>query len=453
MKERKGGIVEKAKIIQFPHGRKKRDEARRRDSLNDGKSGSVYSRNGKLWVYFRYLGERVREPSGLKDTPGNRRTLRRQLDLIVAEIENGLFEFAKRFPQSSKKDHFTLLEGKTVRKEPEEVLFGEYVKRWWEEMRPGMSLSQVRDYRGILDHRLLPYFGDVQFSEFRPVLMKKFLAHMKGKKNRYGRPLSAKRIHNVMIPLRVITRDAIDEHGWVELHDPFAGLKMPRVKRIRIHPFSFEEWKVLMGHILPWYRPYFEFAVQTGLRPSEQVALKWTAIDEEFIHIELSRVRKEEKSELKTDGSNRRIEIRPSIHKVLEEQKELVARVNSPYVFLNTHGKPVRPEKLGEVWQRAMAKSGLSYRRMYEIRHTFASWALHAGESPEWVARTLGHVNTSMVYKTYGRYIPNLTRQDGSAFERVFSENIPQKERGEHENSHNFSHNGIFSGHSPELTT
>jgi integrase len=63
---------------------------------------------------------------------------------------------------------------------------------------------------------------------------------------------------------------------------------------------------------------------------------------------------------------------------------------------------------------------------MYETRHTFASWALAAGESPEWVARTLGHVNTSMVFKTYGRYIPNLTRQDGSAFERQFNEEVLQ---------------------------
>jgi integrase len=57
----------------------------------------------------------------------------------------------------------------------------------------------------------------------------------------------------------------------------------------------------------------------------------------------------------------------------------------------------VRQEKIGEVWQRAMAKSGLPYRRPYETRHTFASWALAAGESPEWVARTLGHMNTAMV--------------------------------------------------------
>ncbi len=32
----------------------------------------------------------------------------------------------------------------------------------------------------------------------------------------------------------------------------------------------------------------------------------------------------------------------------------------------------------------------------------------------------LGHVDTSMVYKTYGRYIPNLTRADGSALEKQF---------------------------------
>lgn len=74
-----------------------------------------------------------------------------------------------------------------------------------------------------------------------------------------------------------------------------------------------------------------------------------------------------------------------------------------------------------------MKKSGLPYRRMYETRHTFASWALAAGETPEWEARTLGHVDTSMVYKTYGRYIPNLTRQDGSAFERQYMESINEK--------------------------
>lgn len=371
---------------------------------------------------FRYLDERVREPSGLDDTPANRTAVRRQLDLVIAEIDNGVFKFAERFPHSKKKEHFSRLEGKTLKKGPEEVLFGDYQKQRWEEMGRGMSPTQIRDYASILKNHLLPYFEKMAFCEFKPVAMKKFLAYLKTRKNRYGQPISPKRIHNVLIPLRVIVRDAIDEFGWTGMLDPFRGLKLPKGRRLRIQPFSYEEWATLMKFMPPWYRPYFEFAVQTGLRPSEQVALKWTAIDYEFIHIELSRVRNEEKIELKTERSARRIDVRPSMQKILKEQGELTGGFSSTYVFLNAQGRPVRQEKVGEVWQRAMTKSGLPYRRPYETRHTFASWALAAGESPEWVARTLGHVNAAMLCKTYGRYIPNLTRQDGSAFERRYVE-------------------------------
>ena len=209
--------------------------------------------------------------------------------------------------------------------------------------------------------------------------------------------------------------------------DPFARLRLPKAQKKRIYPFNFDEWQTLMKHITPWYRPYFEFAVQTGLRPSEQVALKWGDIDDRFIHIERSRVRNIEKQDLKTAGSRRFIEIRPSMAKVLADQKKLTSTFDSPYVFINTEGRPILQDKLRELWARAMAKTSLSYRRMYETRHTFASWALGAGELPEWVAQTLGHVNTSMIYKTYGRYIRNLTRQDGSAFEKLYAASTNNK--------------------------
>jgi integrase len=176
--------------------------------------------------------------------------------------------------------------------------------------------------------------------------------------------------------------------------------------------------------ILPHHQPYFEFFIQTGLRPSEQVALKWTAIDDEFIHIELSRVRNQEKDDLKTAGSNRSIFLTATLLQTLKAQKKITKNFESPYVFLNTQGRPILQDKLRELWIRTMQKSKLQHRRMYDTRHTFASWALAAGESPEWIARTLGHVNTSMVYKTYGRYIPNLKRKDGSAFEKQFTNEI-----------------------------
>jgi integrase len=417
-------------IVDLTQYRKKKKQAPKRKRPRSQTKGSVYSRGGNLWVDFRYLDERVREPSGLIDTAENCNTVRKQLDLIIAEIGNGIFEFAKRFPHSSRKEYFAELEGRTVTKDPADVIFSEYVEKWWTDMKPGMSDSQIRDYTSILDCHVLPRFSDVPFSEFwSPVVLKKFVAELKGKTNRHKKPLSAKRIQNILIPLRAIVKDAKDEFGWMDMGDPFSQLKLPKVKRIRIYPFDFKEWEILMAHIRPWYRPYFEFSVATGLRPSEQVALKWSDIDGNYIYIERSRVKNKEKADLKTTDSRRGIEIRASMQKALDDQRVVTRGFDSPYVFINTQGRPILQDKLRELWARAMKKSGLKYRRMYECRHTFASWALGAGELPEWVARTLGHVDTSMIYKTYGRYIRNLIRADGTAFERLYAKRAAGSEQ------------------------
>jgi integrase len=115
---------------------------------------------------------------------------------------------------------------------------------------------------------------------------------------------------------------------------------------------------------------------------------------------------------------------------VLKMQREMTAHFESAYVFVNMEGRAVIQNVVREIWVRAMEKSGLPFRRMYDTRHTFASWALAAGESPEWVARTLGHTNTSMVFRTYGRYIPNLTRHDGSALEALLADSTKKDNLG-----------------------
>ena len=391
----------------------------KRENINQGRKGSVVARNGKLWVDFRYLNNRVREPVGLPDTQQNRITIRKKLDLVLAEIENGVFEFAKRFPYSKKREFFSILETGTYQKDPSSITFGEYYEKWYKEMRPGMSESKIRDYKSVINNHLMPYFGNLPFNVFTPVLMKKFQANLKSKRSPAGTPLSNKRIQNIFIPLRVIVADAFLEYGF-KLPNPFAGLRLPNSRKFRVQPFNYEEWETLMSSIPEWYQPYFEFAVNTGLRPSEQVALKWSAIENDFFSIELSRVRNREKKELKTESSYRIIAITDTIRNILERQRQMVRGFKSEYVFVNIEGRPILQDKMRELWMRAMKRSGLTQRRMYETRHTFASWALAAGESPEWVARTLGHVDTSMVFRTYGRYIPNLTRQDGSAFERVY---------------------------------
>ena len=66
------------------------------------------------------------------------------------------------------------------------------------------------------------------------------------------------------------------------------------------------------------------------------------------------------------------------------------------------------------MWYTALEKAGLKRRDLYNTRHTFATHALASGEDPGWVAKMLGHTTLLMLMTRYYRYIPNLTRQDGS---------------------------------------
>jgi integrase len=76
------------------------------------------------------------------------------------------------------------------------------------------------------------------------------------------------------------------------------------------------------------------------------------------------------------------------------------------------------------VWYPLLRHLGLKKRRPYQCRHTAATLWLAAGEAPEWIARQLGHTTTEMLFRVYSRYVPNLTRRDGSAFERLITQSI-----------------------------
>ena len=79
------------------------------------------------------------------------------------------------------------------------------------------------------------------------------------------------------------------------------------------------------------------------------------------------------------------------------------------------------------VWYPLLAHLDLRKRSPYQTRHTAATLWLAAGENPEWIARQMGHSSTEMLFRVYSRFVPNLTRQDGSAFERMLlTQSTPQ---------------------------
>ena len=82
---------------------------------------------------------------------------------------------------------------------------------------------------------------------------------------------------------------------------------------------------------------------------------------------------------------------------------------------------------MNRVWYPLLRYLGLKKRKPYQTRHTTATLWLAAGENPEWIARQMGHTNTRMLFTVYSRFVPNLTRNDGSAFDRLVSAGVVKK--------------------------
>jgi len=96
--------------------------------------------------------------------------------------------------------------------------------------------------------------------------------------------------------------------------------------------------------------------------------------------------------------------------------------IEAEYVFCSTEGQSVRLSKVRRrVWIPALKRAGLEIREMKQTRHTFATIALSCGESPLWIAKTMGYRNAEMVIKVYSRYLENINgTEDGSIMDRMY---------------------------------
>jgi integrase len=122
----------------------------------------------------------------------------------------------------------------------------------------------------------------------------------------------------------------------------------------------------------------------------------------------------------KTDASQRDIQMSQIVFDALKAQFEATGTME--FVFCNRAGEPLDTNNFTKrVWYPLLRHLGLELRRPYQTRHTAATLWLAAGEAPEWIARQLRHASTEMLFRVYSRFVPNLTRRDGSAMDRLLN--------------------------------
>lgn len=380
---------------------------------------SIRSRRGKLFVDFRYMNMRCRETTNLSDTPANRKKLAKIIEKMEAEITLGIFDYAAYFPKSERAQEMTELADRAEACISRNPTFRQFSEIFYEERKIEWRPSYRQKTQIILNKYLLPEFGGKAVHAIKKPDLLTFRSSLA--KVRYGKDgqssLSVARINQIMILLRMILEEASDRH---EFEMPYKNIKNLKQARPDVNPFTLAEVWLFLKHVRADYKPYYTIRFFTGMRTSEIDGLKWDCInfDRREISIRGALVNGE-MGPTKTLGSQRDIAISQLVYDALLEQK---ARTygKSEFVFCNSQGNPMEYRNVNRrVWKPTLALLGLKHRRAYQTRHTAATLWLAAGENPEWIARQMGHSSTEMLFRVYSRYVPDITRQDGSAMDNL----------------------------------
>ena len=423
---------------------------------------SIRRRNetGTLYFDFRFRGVRCREQTSLKDTRLNREKLQRVAAKIEHAIAVNAFDYRAFFPNSPRASQFEAMVTEVPAPQPEEVLaaaseaarqlargseaavvampatalFRDFADTWYAEREIDWKRSNRIKVGDILNKHLIPRFRGRRVGDITKADILDYRAHL-AKEPRDGKGLSHARINGILNILRQILDEAADRFNFTT---PYRNVRPLRVPRTRVEPLSLADVRRFLDTVPTPWRPFYTVAFFTGLRTGELIGLQWDAVDlERGVLRVVSTYVYGELDDPKTEGSVRDVALCPIVIDALKMQRAQSPAPDAPFVFCARNGQPLNYRNLARrIWHPTLKTLGLAARRPYQTRHTAATLWLASGEAPEWIARQLGHASTRMLFTVYSRYVPNLTRHDGSAFARMLDTALGEHTREGGEDCH-----------------
>jgi integrase len=190
--------------------------------------------------------------------------------------------------------------------------------------------------------------------------------------------------------------------GMINANPAKLGVDNPSPRRREQRPFeSWAELDAVAVNLSPRYRPMVIFAAATGLRPAEWLALEWRDIDLEarvvYVHRSFTKGRLKCP---KTEASRRAVPLQTIALQAIERQR---SSPNRALVFPAERGGYLDLHNFrNREWKPAQVVAGIKpLRRVYDLRHTFATFALRAGISTFDLSRYMG-ASLTMIDRHYG---------------------------------------------------
>lgn len=278
--------------------------------------------------------------------------------------------------------------------------------------------STVTDYRGILKNHILPVFGKYPVTEIKRLMVKNFL--MEKSNQGYGSS-TVTHIKNVISGVLNLALD--DEVIQTNPAQRLGRVIKAKPLRLKEEPLNREELALLLGVFEEYYPRYYPFVLtlaRTGMRLGEALALEWGDIDFHGRFINIRRGFSRGRIQTPKAGKARRVDMSLQLTdclKALRHERKKETMKNGwgdvpELIFLTENGTRIIDTNFrARVFKRVLEKAGLRKIRIHDLRHSYASQLIQAGESLAYIRDQLGHHSIKVTVDVYGHLAPEGNKQ------------------------------------------
>jgi len=344
-----------------------------------------------------------------------------------------------------------------IQVENPKVTVAQYLAEWLEQTAAlNVRSTTLKRYRQLVKFRINPHLGGYQLGKVTKEAIKGWLAwlpqqdrnprqekdpkHKSRRRNppKEGQPGQKISIRGQEMALRVLNKaleDAVEE-GRIG-NNPIRKVKgRPRPPKPETRAMTEAQAAAfLKAAVIDRYYPLYVLALDSGMREGELFALTWDDLD--FNHGTVTVLRALEEldgkvrvSELKTDGSRRRIELGQQTVDVLRAHREAQrGAAGSDLVFPAPEGGYLRRPNLAQrFFHRVLARAKLPRFKFHELRHTSATLLLKSGENLKVVSERLGHAGIEITLKHYAHVLEGMQKQAAVKMGDILGRVLPRDE-------------------------
>jgi integrase len=317
----------------------------------------LYKRGSVWWMSFTHNGKQLRRSTEIED----KKLAIRIFDKLKGEIAEGKW--------------FEKLPG-------EDYTFAELMEKYMVEYSAVNKAASSHKRDKSLAAHLLKAFGANYLLDIKPAMVSDY------KVQRRAEGAFPRTINYELTLMSHAFNIAIGEWEWID-DNPIRKVKKERTNNAIERWLTVEEEDRLLKVAAKWLQEIIVFAINTGLRQSEILDLKWSQVD------------MERKTIIILEQKNRCVDTLPlnenAIGVLKERQKHRLSQCD--FVFPSNNGTRMSNRNLFRAFGIAADRAKVNNFRFHDLRHTFATRLVQAGVGIYEVQRLGRWKNTSMVMR------------------------------------------------------